>query len=216
MILVIYCAGNFGREVYDVAKRINLTCNIWNDICFVDNYLTDRRFYGVDLVTYNKISEIDEEVEFIIANGEPSIRAELFNQVEASGYNLARIIDPTAIISDRASIGRGSIILAYSLISSNVDIADNVLVQPHAVIGHDIKIGKHSVISAGFLPSGRIEIGERVFIGMGVITEERIIIGNDAIIGMGSVVYSDIGDGLIALGNPARVMRKNESKRVFN
>ena len=99
MILAIYCAGNFGREIYDVAKRINLTYNKWNRICFVDNYLTDSKFYGADLFMYNKISEIDEEVEFIIANGEPSIRSELFKQVEASGYNFAKIVDPTAIVA---------------------------------------------------------------------------------------------------------------------
>jgi acetyltransferase-like isoleucine patch superfamily enzyme len=32
---------------------------------------------------------------------------------------------------------------------------------------------------------------------------------------MGSVVYSDIPDNVIALGNPARAARPNADKRVF-
>jgi len=215
LILAIYCAGSFGREIYDVAKRINLTYNRWSNICFVDNFLTGNSFYGAALYKYSEIADIDEEVEFIIANGEPFVRYELYNQVKASGYNLTKIIDPTATVSDTSHIGEGSIVLGYSLIASCAQIGYNVVVQPNSIIGHDIIIGDHSVISAGFLPSGGIEIGERVFIGMGVITKEKIKIGNDSIIGMGSVVYSDIGEGLIALGNPARVMRKNENKRIF-
>jgi acetyltransferase-like isoleucine patch superfamily enzyme len=32
---------------------------------------------------------------------------------------------------------------------------------------------------------------------------------------MGSVVYNDIPDQMIALGNPARPMRRNDEKKVF-
>jgi acetyltransferase-like isoleucine patch superfamily enzyme len=32
---------------------------------------------------------------------------------------------------------------------------------------------------------------------------------------MGSVVYNDIPDQMIALGNPARPMRRNDDKKVF-
>jgi len=43
----------------------------------------------------------------------------------------------------------------------------------------------------------------------------EVKIGDSSIIGMGSVVYKDIPDEVIALGNPARVARKNEDKKVF-
>jgi acetyltransferase-like isoleucine patch superfamily enzyme len=40
-------------------------------------------------------------------------------------------------------------------------------------------------------------------------------IGHSSIIGMGSVVHIDIPDEVIALGNPTRVVRRNEDKKVF-
>ena len=50
---------------------------------------------------------------------------------------------------------------------------------------------------------------------MGVQIKEGISIGSNTIIGMGSVVYNDIPDNMIAIGNPARPIKKNLSKRVF-
>jgi acetyltransferase-like isoleucine patch superfamily enzyme len=50
---------------------------------------------------------------------------------------------------------------------------------------------------------------------MGAVILEKVSIGRETIIGAGSVVYKDIPDDVIALGNPARVARKNESKKVF-
>jgi acetyltransferase-like isoleucine patch superfamily enzyme len=44
---------------------------------------------------------------------------------------------------------------------------------------------------------------------------ENLNIGDHSIIGMGSMVFRDIPEKVIAIGNPARVMRKNENNKVF-
>ena len=62
---------------------------------------------------------------------------------------------------------------------------------------------------------GKCRIGKRSYIGMGTLIKEGVTIGDDVIVGMGSVVYSDIPDNMIALGNPARPMRPNTDKKVF-
>ncbi len=45
--------------------------------------------------------------------------------------------------------------------------------------------------------------------------QRGISIGSNSIVGMGSVVYNDIPDGVIALGNPARVARPNQIKKFL-
>ena len=40
-------------------------------------------------------------------------------------------------------------------------------------------------------------------------------IGEGVIVGMGSVVFNDLPDNVVALGNPARPMRPNLEQRVF-
>lgn len=53
-----------------------------------------------------------------------------------------------------------------------------------------------------------VEIGDRIFAGMGVKILKGVTIGDDSVIGAGSVVTSSIPAGVIAAGNPARVIRE--------
>jgi acetyltransferase-like isoleucine patch superfamily enzyme len=50
---------------------------------------------------------------------------------------------------------------------------------------------------------------------MGAMIKEGLIVGDDVILGMGSVLHNNLVDDVIALGNPARPMRKNTEKKVF-
>lgn len=53
-----------------------------------------------------------------------------------------------------------------------------------------------------------ITIGSHVWIGGGVQILPGVKIGSNVVIGSGSVVTKDIPDGVIAVGNPCRVIRK--------
>ena len=53
-----------------------------------------------------------------------------------------------------------------------------------------------------------IEIGDNVYVGMGVRILKGASIGSDSVIGAGSVVTGAIPAGVIAAGNPARVIRE--------
>ncbi len=55
-----------------------------------------------------------------------------------------------------------------------------------------------------------IIIEEGVWVASGVIVIGPCRIGKNAVIGAGSVVVSDIPDGVLAAGNPARVIKKIE------
>lgn len=53
-----------------------------------------------------------------------------------------------------------------------------------------------------------ITIGDNVWLGGGVIVCPGVTIGDDAVIGAGAVVTRDIPSRVVAVGNPARVMRR--------
>jgi acetyltransferase-like isoleucine patch superfamily enzyme len=53
-----------------------------------------------------------------------------------------------------------------------------------------------------------VQIGDNVFVGMSVKILKGVTIGSDSVIGAGSVVTSSIPAGVIAAGNPARVVRE--------
>lgn len=59
-----------------------------------------------------------------------------------------------------------------------------------------------------------VRIGRNCWIGAGAILLPGVTIGDDSVIGAGSVVTKDVPSGVVAVGNPCRVMREiNESDR---
>lgn len=52
-----------------------------------------------------------------------------------------------------------------------------------------------------------IRIGDRVWLGGGVVVCPGATIGDDVVVGAGAVVVSDLPDRVVAVGNPARVIR---------
>jgi maltose O-acetyltransferase len=53
-----------------------------------------------------------------------------------------------------------------------------------------------------------ITIGRNVWLGGGVIVCPGVTIGDDTVVGAGSVVVRDLPPGVLAVGNPARVVRR--------
>ena len=53
-----------------------------------------------------------------------------------------------------------------------------------------------------------ITIGDNVWLGGGVIVCPGVTIGDNSVIGAGSVVTKDIPANVVAVGNPARVIRE--------
>lgn len=53
-----------------------------------------------------------------------------------------------------------------------------------------------------------ITIGDNVWLGGGVIVCPGVTIGDDSVVGAGSVVTRDLPAGVVAVGNPARVLRR--------
>ncbi len=61
---------------------------------------------------------------------------------------------------------------------------------------------------AGWESAAPITIGDGAWLGGGVIVCPGVTIGENAVVGAGSVVTRDIPAGVLAVGNPARVVRE--------
>jgi maltose O-acetyltransferase len=60
-----------------------------------------------------------------------------------------------------------------------------------------------------------IAIGDNVWLGGGVIVCPGVTIGDDTVVGAGAIVTRDLPSGVVAVGNPARVLRPiGEQDRV--
>lgn len=144
----------------------------------------------------------------VIAAGEPRLRAKLRILLEQQGFELATAIHPSVIMSPAVRLGKGVVILAGSVLSDNPGIGDNVWVGLAATITHDTTIGRDSLIGGRSAVGAEVEIGERTVIGWGSVIGPKRKIGSDTAVGFGSNVVYDIPDHVVAVGNPARVVKQ--------
>lgn len=217
MILAIYGGGGLGREVLELAKQINQMQFRWEQIIFVDDVISDNVINGSPKYSFDNFSKkySSDDVRFTIALGEPKLRKKLCDKVIEHGYNLDTLIYPNVHIPETSSIGNGVVINANCVISCNAEICDNVFLQPFCVVGHDSKVGASCVCSAYSLICGNCIIGQETYIAVHASIKEKCTIGSDCIVGMGSMVFRDVPDGMIVLGNPARALKTNDEGKVF-
>jgi sugar O-acyltransferase (sialic acid O-acetyltransferase NeuD family) len=220
-ILAIYGAGGLGREVLDLVRTVNDVTSVWNEIVFIDDSPneTDKKVVnGASVYTLDELADkyASQDIEAVVAIGEPVVRAFLAQKLTDKGFELKTVVHPAAQIGYGTELGEGAIISANAYVTCNVKIGKNVLLQPFATVGHDSAVGDHSVISTFCSLAGHVTVGEKTYIGMGVPVKEGTTIGSTSIVGMGSVVLRDVPDNVRALGNPARAMKENVSQRVFS
>lgn len=118
----------------------------------------------------------------------------------------------------------------------HIRVGDNFYCNVNAVfldtnwitIGNNVKIGPRvNLLTAGHPIDAQtrisllefaapITIGDNTWLGGNVTVLPGVTIGSNAVIGAGAVVTKDIPDGVVAVGNPARVLRKiNAADRKY-
>ena len=100
---------------------------------------------------------------------------------------------------------------------AKVTFGDNVFIAPNCVFstaGHAIDSEQRNRGLEIALP---ITVGDNVWIGTNVSVLPGVTIGSNTIIGAGSVVNKNIPEGVIAAGNPCKVIRKitEEDKKKY-
>ncbi len=116
------------------------------------------------------------------------------------------VTDPVVTIGDRCLIGRGSGIVGHL----GITIGDDVFTGHHVYIS-DQNHGYEDVtkpIGLQVMPERPVHIGSGSWLGHGAIVLPGSCIGRHVVIGAASVVNGEIPDFSVAVGSPARVVRR--------
>lgn len=172
-------------------------------------------FVGIE--AYDAWSEKQSDraiIKAIAAIGGASGRArraylEIFRR---SGFGTPVLIHASAVVSSSALVGDNCHILAGAIIGPMAELGEACIVNTNASVDHECILGAGVHIAPGATLCGCVEVGENTLIGARSVVLPRIRIGANVIVGVGSVVTRDIPDGVVAFGNPAKVMRTNFDK----
>ena len=111
-------------------------------------------------------------------------------------------------------IGRGSEIGERCRISiaNSLEIGEKVLLSPNVYItdcDHEYRNVDIPVIDQGVVQKGqKVSIGEGSYIGINAVIVGNVKIGKHCVIGANSVVTKDVPDFCVAVGGPAKILRK--------
>ncbi|MEJ2900877.1 acyltransferase [Pedobacter panaciterrae] len=108
------------------------------------------------------------------------------------------------LIGDNTIIGIGSVVIGPVEIGNNVMLAQNIVVSGlnHGYEDIDLPPSKQKEIRK------KITICDDVWIGANSVITAGVKIGKHVVIGAGSIVTKDIPDYCVAVGNPARIIKK--------
>lgn len=97
-------------------------------------------------------------------------------------------------------------------IANSLDIGEKVLLSPNVYItdcDHEYRDINVPVIDQGIVQRGQmVSIGEGSYIGINAVIVGNVKIGNHCVIGANSVVTKDVPDYCVAVGSPAKILKR--------
>lgn len=212
--IAIFGVGGFGREVLALIKYINEVTPTWNIVGFFD----DGYEKGIMVNGYPNLGNAEDlnnwktPISLAVSIGNPVIKKRVLDKIYNPLVDYPTLIHPLAWIGDKefVEIGKGCIICAGNLITTNIKIEDFVILNLGCTVGHDSVIKKYSAFMPSVNISGEVTIGEGVYVGTGAKIINQLEIGAYSIVGAGAVVSKTLPARCTAVGVPAKPIKFHE------
>jgi acetyltransferase-like isoleucine patch superfamily enzyme len=121
---------------------------------------------------------------------------------------------PKLILGDNVAIGMNATISAAKkiVIADGVFTARNVYISDHSHAFLDVT---RPISDQGITKVSEVRIGAGTWLGQNVVVLPGVTIGKHCVIGANSVVNKDISDYSVAVGVPAKVVRRYNLSKAF-
>ncbi len=202
--LILIGGGGHAKACIDVIQ----SSDQYQIIGYLDIKQTIESKYNIPyLGDDSNIEKYLNDSSFIITIGQiksASVRTKIFNLLTSLGADIATVISKYAIVSNYASIGKGTIVMHSAIIQANATVGENCIINDCALVEHDVQIGDHCHISTSAILNGEVIVGNSTFIGSGTVVKNGIQIGESVVVGLGSIIRENINNNQIWAGNPAK------------
>lgn len=146
----------------------------------------------------------------VLAIGDNKIRERLASSLD---LRWCTVVHPAAHVDVSAKVGAGSVIFAGAVVQADAVIGEHSIINTSASVDHDCHVGNLVHVGPGVRLAGEVTLRDKALLGTGSVVIPRTTIGFGTTVGAGGVVVHDLPDGVVAVGCPARVMRKAAATR---
>lgn len=213
--IIIFPFGGNAKEAVTVIENINKVNKQWNIIGFLDD---NKDLWGKTFAGYRVLGPKEEinnykKCYILSVPGSPSNyhrRDYVINLLNISIERYATLIDPSVTIGQEVSIGYNTLIMSGVIITANVEIGNHCIILPNTVISHDSVVKDYTCIGSNVSVSGNVTIEKKCYIGTGSKLIQDITIAENTLVGIGSVVLKSTQPSDVVVGNPAKVLKKQD------
>jgi sugar O-acyltransferase (sialic acid O-acetyltransferase NeuD family) len=212
--IVLVGSGGFGRETAELVRAINAAAAEprWDLLGFLDD---DEARWGASVSGTTVLGGLDRLAEMpdtrvVVCTGHPgnfASRRRIVERFALAPKRYATLVHPAATVPASCTLGRGTVILAGVVATTDVEIGSHVAVMPQAVFTHDDRVDDFVTVGSGVRLAGAVHVQEGAYLGGGALVREHLTIGAGALVGMGAVVAQDVPGGEVWAGVPARRLR---------
>ncbi len=149
---------------------------------------------------------------FLLSQGDMKIREEVTNKIKQLGGLIPTLVHPTSVISKYAKISnKGVIIGANCIVQADSVIKSNAVLWDMALVCHQTIIGNYCFVGPKALVGAHIEVQDFAFIGQDslLVSGKVGTMGANSLLGAGAVLTKELPANVVAVGNPARVIKKS-------
>lgn len=172
---------------------------------------TINEYYEGDDVFYDStdhITKYKDDNYFVIAIGENTTRQNIIEQNGLKDENFTSIIDDHAIVSTDVNIGVGTVVMPGVVINPGTDIGKHTIINTRAVVEHDNEVGDFVHVSPNATLAGTVTVKDLAHIGAGATVIPNTTVNQNTIVGAGAVVTSDLEENVLAVGVPAKIIKR--------
>lgn len=202
--LVLIGAGGYAKSVLDSIDYFN-----YEIAGFIDEFSAEREHLGFPILA-KSLQELEQvkKYVFFIAIGNNQRRKIWYDRLLGNKLRLINVVDRSAIVSSRASIGNGCFVGKMAIINGNAVVGCNCIINTKALVEHGCNVSDHVNLSTNSVINGDVRIGVGSFIGSCSVTVGQLAIGEWSTVGAGAVVTKSVGNGVTVAGVPAKIIRE--------